>query len=145
MIMNERPPGTAAIASETAATIYGGSILKRNVEDNSQNFTRFFLLARKDARRLEASSESGTWKTSLVFAVENSPGMLFRAMACFALRDINLTKIESRPNTGKPWEYMFYVDIVGRNDDEKVQRALSQLEEISSFSRILGSYGPKKY
>jgi len=142
--MKERPPATAAIASETAAKIYGGTILKRNVEDNPQNFTRFFLLARKDARRESPRSESGTWKTSLVFAVENSPGMLFRAMACFALRDINLTKIESRPNTGKPWEYMFYVDILGRTDDDKVQRALSQLEEISSFSRILGSYGPQE-
>lgn len=145
MIMSERPPGAAAIASETAAKIYGGTILKRNVEDNPQNFTRFFLLAKRDRARKDVRSETGTWKTSLVFAVENSPGMLFRAMACFALRDINLTKIESRPNTGKPWEYMFYVDIVGRSDDEKLQRALSQLEEISSFSRILGSYGPQNY
>src|SRR3954471_79292 len=143
MIMSDRPPDAAAIASETAAKIYGGTILKRNVEDNPQNFTRFFLLAKYDRRRAESRSESGTWKTSLVFAVENSPGMLFRAMACFALRDINLTKIESRPNREKPWEYMFYVDIVGRSDDTAVQRALSQLQEISSFSRILGSYCPQ--
>src|SRR3954454_21860304 len=144
MIISERPRDAAAIASETAAKIYGGTILKRNLGDNPQNFSRFFLLAKYDRRRAESRSESGTWKTSLVFAVENSPGMLFRAMACFALRDINLTKIESRPNTGKPWEYMFYVDILGRTDDDKVQRALSQLEEISSFSRILGSYGPQE-
>jgi prephenate dehydratase len=143
MIMNDRPPDAAAIASETAAKIYGGTILKRNVEDNPQNFTRFFLLAKPNGRRGEARSESGTWKTSLVFAVNNSPGMLFRAMACFALRDINLTKIESRPNREKPWEYMFYVDILGRSDESAVQRALSQLEEISSFSRILGSYCPQ--
>ncbi len=80
MIMNDRPPGAAAIASETAAKIYGGNILKRNVEDNAQNFTRFFLLAKADSRQEKARSESGTWKTSLVFAVKNSPGMLFRAM-----------------------------------------------------------------
>jgi prephenate dehydratase len=143
MIMNDRPLHAAAIASETAAKIYGGTILKRNVEDNSQNFTRFFLLSKRDSRPNPARSDSRTWKTSLVFAVANSPGMLFRAMACFALRDINLTKIESRPNREKPWEYMFYVDIVGRSEDSAVQRALSQLQEISSFSRILGSYSPQ--
>ena len=145
MIMSERPAHAAAIASETAAKIYGGMILKRNVEDNPRNFTRFFLLAKHDRVRGDQRSESGTWKTSLVFAVKNSPGMLFRAMACFALRDINLSKIESRPNREKPWEYMFYVDIAGRSDDPSVQRALSQLDEISSFSRILGSYCPQSY
>lgn len=143
MIMSERPPHAAAIASETAASIYGASILKRNVEDNSQNFTRFFLIAKRDSKGLKRRSESGTWKTSLVFAVQNSPGTLFRAMACFALRDINLNKIESRPNRERPWEYMFYVDIMGRSDEPGVQRALTHLEEISSFSRILGSYCPQ--
>src|SRR3954454_6474683 len=82
MIMGERKSDAAAIASETAAKIYGGTILKPNLEDKPQNFTRFFLLAKYDRRRAESRSESGTWKTSLVFAVENSPGMLFRAMAC---------------------------------------------------------------
>ncbi|MFL6414074.1 MAG: prephenate dehydratase domain-containing protein, partial [Bryobacteraceae bacterium] len=71
MVMSERPPGSAAIASETAAKIYGGIIVRRNVEDNPQNFTRFFLLAKNDRSRTEMRSESGTWKTSLVFAVEN--------------------------------------------------------------------------
>lgn len=144
MIMSERQPDAAAIASETAAKIYGGTIVKRNVEDNSQNFTRFFLLAEHDSTRENVRSETGTWKTTLVFAVENSPGMLFRAMACFALRDINLTKIESRPNQQKPWEYMFYLDIIGRIDDPAVQRSLSQLEEIASFSRVLGIYRPQE-
>jgi prephenate dehydratase len=145
MIMKDRPPHAAAIASETAAKIYGASIVKRNVEDNSQNFTRFFLIGKRDSRPREPRSENGTWKTSLVFAVKNSPGTLFRAMACFALRDINLTKIESRPNREKPWEYMFYVDIMGRSSETSVQRALTQLEEISSFSRILGSYCPQNH
>lgn len=145
MIMNERPPDAAAIASDTAAKIYGAAILKRNVEDNPQNFTRFFLVAKRESTGLQVRSESGTWKTSLVFAVKNSPGTLFRAMACFALRDINLTKIESRPNREKPWEYMFYVDIMGRSTEPNVQRALTQLEEISSFSRILGSYCPQNH
>jgi prephenate dehydratase len=145
MVMKNRPPEAAAIASETAAKIYGAAILKRNVEDNSQNFTRFFLVAKQDSSRPGPRSETGTWKTSLVFAVKNSPGTLFRAMACFALRDINLTKIESRPNREKPWEYMFYVDIMGRSNEPSVQRALTQLEEISSFSRILGSYCPQNH
>lgn len=144
MLMEERPERAAAIASETAAKIYGAEILRRNVEDNPQNFTRFFLLAKTGKQQPERRSESRKWKTSLVFSVDNSPGMLFRAMACFALRDINLTKIESRPLRNKPWEYMFYVDILGQQMDTPVQRALSQLREISSFIKILGSYYPQQ-
>lgn len=145
MIISDKLADAAAIASETAATIYGGVILKRNVEDNPHNFTRFFLLSSKKSTISRLSSKSGTWKTSLVFAVENSPGMLFKAMACFALRELNLVKIESRPIPNKPWEYLFYVDILGRSDDPAVERALAQLQEIATFSRILGSYSPQPF
>jgi prephenate dehydratase len=135
----DRPPNSAAIASEAAAETYGGVILKKNIEDDRQNFTRFFLLTRKAPT---GYSDEGRWKTSLVFSMANSPGALFKAMACFALRDISLTKIESRPLRGKPWEYLFYVDLVGHAQQPSVKHAISNLEEMSSFLRILGSYQP---
>ena len=119
MLAEQHPPGAAAVASEAAATIYGGKILRRNIEDNRKNFTRFFLLTKQ---KKPLSSATGAWKTSVAFCVSNQPGALFKVMACFALRDLNLTKIESRPLPGKPWEYLFYVDFVGSSEDKVVQR-----------------------
>jgi prephenate dehydratase len=139
MLKEERPVHAAAIASEAAAQIYGGNILARNIEDNRHNYTRFFLLTKQQTTLEKAS---GDCKTSLVFTAPNSPGALFKVMACFALRDISLTKIESRPLAGKPWEYRFYVDIVGSTGDETVQRALAHLSETTQFSKVLGSYRP---
>lgn len=139
MLREKRPPGAAAIASESAAAIYGGRILRRNIEDDRQNFTRFFLLTKQ--KEILASSTSA-WKTSLVFSTRNIPGALFKAMACFALRDLNLTKIESRPLRGKPWEYLFYLDLSGRDTDPAVRNALKNLQEITEFVRVLGSYRP---
>jgi prephenate dehydratase len=139
MLANEQPSGAAAIASAEAATIYHGRILRRDIEDDRQNFTRFFLLSKQPAKRTDPSKP---WKTSLVFTLQNSPGSLFRAMACFALRDLNLTKIESRPLRGKPWEYLFYVDLLGAVDDRPVRNALSNLAELTDFLRVLGSYQP---
>ena len=91
------------------------SILRRSIEDDRQNFTRFFLLRTPEyARRhpLPAAAKAA-WKTSLVFSTRNVPGALFRALSAFALRDLNLMKIESRPLRGKPWEYLFYLDFLG--------------------------------
>lgn len=142
MIMEERPPDSAAIASAIAAGIYGANILRRSVEDDRRNFTRFFLIRRpEDARRNRPTAGAGQeWKTSLVFSIRNIPGALFRVLSAFALRDINLAKIESRPLRGKPWEYMFYVDLFGRIEDVKIQKALGHLEELTDFLRVLGSY-----
>jgi prephenate dehydratase len=137
-IMEERPPATAAIASAVAAEIYGATILKRGLEDDPSNFTRFFLLRRPGHRTKQA--QTGPWKTSLVFSTSNVPGSLFRSLSAFALRDIDLMKIESRPLRGKPWEYLFYVDLVGRADDPKVQKALGHLGELADFLRVLGCY-----
>lgn len=137
--LTDQSPDSAAIASETAAKLYGATVLKRNIEDNRHNFTRFFLLTKQTSARI---SRSRAWKTSIVFSTSNTPGALFRAMACFALRDLNLTKIESRPLTERPWEYLFYLDFLGSQREPKVQKALNHLQELSSFFKILGSYQP---
>ena len=139
MLKEKRIPAAAAIASEAAARIYGGVILKRNIEDNSHNYTRFFLLTKQ--RKL-ASQAGRPWKTSVVFSTANSPGALFKVMACFALRDLSLTKIESRPLVGRPWEYMFYVDFLGSIADRAAKNALANLSEVTRFNRVLGSYQP---
>jgi prephenate dehydratase len=141
MIMRDRPADSAAIASELAAKIYGGRILQREIEDDRQNFTRFFLLepAGSKPRTLRGSARN-PWKTSLVFSTKNIPGALFRSLSALALRDLNLVKIESRPLRGKPWEYLFYLDLLGRSTDPAVQKALGHLEELADFLRVLGTY-----
>jgi prephenate dehydratase len=141
MIMEDRPPASAAIASAIAAGIYGAKILKKGIEDDRQNYTRFFLLEPAGAKaRVPAGASRKPWKTSLVFSTKNVPGALFRAISALALRDLNLTKIESRPLRGKPWEYMFYVDLLGHRDEKKVRNALGHLAELADFLRVLGSY-----
>jgi prephenate dehydratase len=137
MIMEQRPDGAAAIASELAARIYGGKILKREIEDDRQNFTRFFLLEPAGAKPRGRGKD---WKTSLVFSTRNQPGSLYRALSALALRDLNLVKIESRPRRGKPWEYMFYLDLLGHRDEKNVRNALGHLSELADFLRVLGSY-----
>jgi prephenate dehydratase len=141
MIMKERPADAAAIASELAAKIYGGKILLREIEDDRQNFTRFFLLEPRGSKpRTLRGAAKNPWKTSLVFSTKNIPGALFRALSALALRDLNLVKIESRPLRGKPWEYLFYLDMLGRSSDPAVQKALGHLEELADFLRVLGTY-----
>ena len=141
MIMEQQPEGGAAIASELAAEIYHAKILKKGIEDDRQNYTRFFLLEPGGSLpRNPRDARDKPWKTSLVFSTKNVPGAFFRAMAAFALRDLNLSKIESRPLRGKPWEYLFYVDFIGNQDDPNVRNALSHLGEMADFLRVLGCY-----
>jgi prephenate dehydratase len=142
MVMEEKPEGAAAIASAVAAEIYGARVLRRSIEDDRQNFTRFFLLRTPEyARRHPLKAAAHTpWKTSLVFTTRNVPGSLFRALSAFALRDLNLVKIESRPLRGKPWEYLFYVDFLGHVDTTPVQNALGHLRELADYLRVLGCY-----
>ncbi len=124
----------AGIASSRAAAVYGGKILKSGIEDDKKNFTRFFLIKRG---KPQAAAKAD--KTSLAFSVKNLPGALFKALSVFALRDISLSKIESRPMRGRPWEYVFFVDLL-RGDDEDTRNALRHLGEISDLVKVLGFY-----
>ncbi|APV43541.1 chorismate mutase / prephenate dehydratase [Dehalogenimonas formicexedens] len=124
----------AAVASERAAAIYGMKILARDIMDNPNNFTRFFALGLHDA------PPSGDDKTSVVFAVKHKPGALYEFLRILAERQINLTKIESRPTRKKAWEYNFYLDFEGHRQDERIKAALPALEEQTLFFKILGSY-----
>jgi len=138
MVMEEKRSGAAAIGSSVAARMYGGHILQRSIEDDRRNFTRFFLLY--PSKRGRPRRQAKVWKTSLVLTTRNTPGALFRALSAFALRDLSLAKIESRPLRGKPWEYLFYLDFLGREEDPRVQNALRHLSELADFLRVLGSY-----
>jgi prephenate dehydratase len=129
----------AGIASAEAADIYGGHIVAPAVEDHAQNFTRFLLLTPPE-RSIETLETTRRWKTSMVFRVPNKPGSLYRALGAFAMFDLDMAKIESRPIEGRPWEYAFYVDIIGRETDPNVARALDNLRHMAEMVRILGSY-----
>ena len=142
----------AGIAGKQAAREYSGSILQAGIEDDKRNFTRFFLirkLGRAAGRKKESPgyqspdyhrlSPRGANKTSIVFQVKNVPGALFKSLSVFALRDISLSKIESRPMRGRPWEYVFYVDFL-RGDDEPARNALRHLGEVAEFVKVLGIY-----
>jgi prephenate dehydratase len=142
MIMEDGLRDAGGIASALAAENYGAAILKRSIEDDRRNFTRFFLLRRPEfAQKFPVKCNSRTrWKTSLVFTTRNVPGALFRSLSAFALRDLNLAKIESRPLRGKPWEYLFYLDFLGHVEDPISRKALGHLEEVADFWRVLGCY-----
>ena len=132
-IMENGLKDAAAIASRQAAKEYGGRILVSSLEDNRQNFTRFFLLRRKRMLLPKAN------KTSIAFSVKNVPGALFKALSVFALREIDLSKIESRPVPGTPWEYVFYADLLV-GGEPRAARAFDHLAEIADFIKILGIY-----
>jgi prephenate dehydratase len=146
MVMEQGLTDAGAIASANAAEIYGGKILRKSIEDDRENFTRFFLLERPKRGEKNASPQGKApraakrFKTTLVFTTRNLPGALFRSLSAFALRDINLTKIESRPLRGKPWEYLFYLDFIGHVDDPACRNALNHLAELADMLRILGCY-----
>ncbi|MFH1651414.1 MAG: prephenate dehydratase [Chloroflexota bacterium] len=124
----------AAVASARAAEIYGMKILAREIEDNPNNYTRFFILAKKD------TPPTGNDKTSIVFSAKDRPGALYESLNEFATRKVNLTKLESRPTRQKPWEYNFYLDFSGHREDKPCREALAALEKTSIFVKVLGSY-----
>jgi prephenate dehydratase len=133
-VMAEGLTDAAAIASRRAAKVYGGKILKAGIEDDKKNFTRFFLIRRGKPRAARNAN-----KTSLAFSLRNIPGALFKALSVFALRDISLSKIESRPMRGRPWEYVFFVDLL-RGDDQELRNALRHLGEVAELVKALGIY-----
>ena len=160
-VLASRLKDAAGIAGRQAAREYGGKILLAGIEDDKRNYTRFFLLRKGNTRvnnlvlnkrrqrplSGNASSTStrsrltlpGADKSSIAFKVKNVPGALFKALSVFALRDISLSKIESRPMRGRPWEYVFYVDFL-RGDDEPARNALHHLGEVADFVKVLGIY-----
>jgi prephenate dehydratase len=152
-VVAHRLSDTAGIAGRHAAREYSGRILQAGIEDDKRNFTRFFLIrkltgASRTARGQGSADSVSTYqrliprganKTSIAFKVKNLPGALFKSLSVFALRDISLSKIESRPMRGRPWEYVFYVDFL-RGDDEPARNALRHLGEVAEFVKVLGIY-----
>jgi prephenate dehydratase len=154
----QRLSDAAGIAGGHAAREYSGKILQAGIEDDKRNFTRFFLISKTTRKTGGANSTNpgrkgsetparsysrlvprGANKTSIAFKVRNVPGALFKSLSVFALRDISLSKIESRPIRGRPWEYVFYVDFL-RGDDEPARNALRHLREVAEFVKVLGIY-----
>lgn len=140
LVMERGGDDEAAIASDRAAEIYGAATLATGIEDNAQNFTRFLLVAPSRSELQVNDGPARRWKTSLVLRTANKPGALFRALGAFALREIDLSKIESRPIEGRPWEYAFYLDVIGNAAEEPLAGALENLRAMSEMVKVLGSY-----
>jgi prephenate dehydratase len=134
MLEERQLSGAAAIASRIAAEVYHARILSTHLEDHRENYTRFLLLSR--SARVSSKAD----KVSIVFSTPNAPGAIFKCLSVFALRDIDLTKLESRPLRGRPFEYFFYVDFRGNVKEERCRNALSHLAEVTNFQRVLGCY-----
>ncbi len=125
---------SAAIASLLAASVYKLKVLARGIEDSPHNITRFFVISQKD------TAPSGHDKTSIIFSIKDRVGALYDMLVPFKKHGINLTKIESRPSKKKAWDYYFFVDFLGHQQDSRVKEALSELEDKCTFFKILGSY-----
>jgi prephenate dehydratase len=134
MIADQKLEDAAAIASARAAKVFGLAPIKTSIQDYERNVTRFLVIGR---RPLTAEPPD---KTTIVFTLGNEPGSLFKALSVFALRGIDLTKLESRPIPGRKWEYLFYADLAAARDDLPCARALAHLAEFAPMVRVLGSY-----
>ncbi len=134
LIKEQQLRDAGAIASERAAAVFGLDVLRSDIQDYSDNITRFLLISRV------TDPEAPADKTTIVFSLDNQPGALFKALSVFALRDLDLTKVESRPIRGRPWEYLFYLDIPVSGQDLRCARALVHLAEFARTVRTLGSY-----
>ena len=137
-IAEKGDPSLAAVASRLAAKQYGLKVLEGGIEDNEENYTRFLLIEKKQQSQVSRSKIRN--KTSIVFALKNIPGCLHKCLSVFAIRDIDLFKIESRPIPGSPWKYVFYLDFRGGSEDEAQSKALSHLSEITDYLKVLGSF-----
>ncbi|HSG99079.1 MAG TPA: prephenate dehydratase [candidate division Zixibacteria bacterium] len=134
MVAESAKINIAAIAGRQAAELYGMDVLQEELEDQPTNYTRFLIIGR------EPEPFEGTCKTSVVFSLKNEAGALFKCLSVFALRDISLTKIESRPMRQEGWQYYFYVDFADSAHSDRGAKALDHLREICAFVRVLGTY-----
>jgi prephenate dehydratase len=134
MIAEKQMRNAAAIASEQAASHYGLTILKKNIETDHRNFTRFLVVSKNEIHPVRHT------KTSLIFATHNRPGSLYRCLSVFAERKINMIGIESRPYIGKPWEYLFFVDLETSSNRKQYADAVRELKSLTLFLKLLGSY-----
>ena len=134
LVATDRLTDAAAIASARAGEVFGLVALADGIQDFDDNITRFIVVGRRPIDAMPAD------KTTVVFTVPNAPGALFKALSVFALRDLDLNKLESRPIPGRPWEYLFYVDLASARDELRCARALAHLAEFAPMLRILGSY-----
>jgi chorismate mutase/prephenate dehydratase len=124
----------AAIGSHLAATTYGLKIIARGIEDSASNTTRFFVIGKRKSMR------TGRDKTSMLFGTPHVPGALYQALGPFARGHLNLTRIESYPMKERMWEYLFFVDFAGHIEEEKTKKCLSDMEKVTTFIKVLGSY-----
>jgi prephenate dehydratase len=138
MIADERLTDAAAIASQRAGEVFGLNVLRAGIQDYEHNTTRFLVIGRQPL------SDAPHDKISIVFTLPNEAGALFKALSAFALRGIDLTKLESRPMPARKWEYLFYMDLKASPDNPACQRALAHLAEIAPMLRVLGSYASSK-
>lgn len=138
MLKERQDRQAGVLASRRAAEVYGLVILEENMEDSPTNFTRFLAISKETPPIIDLPNNE--YKTTIVFSLDNKPGVLFKALSVFALRDIDLTKIESRPIPGSLWEYLFYIDFIGHTTNPTCNNALDHLAELSTFQRVLGSY-----
>jgi prephenate dehydratase len=132
LVAEQTLAGAAALASRRAAEVFGLEVLQEAVQDYEFNITRFAIIG--------GAPPDDADKTTIVFALPSTPGALFKALSVFALRDINLTKLESRPMRGRPWEYLFYVEVDAKRDEIACARALTHLAEFAKWTRVLGTY-----
>jgi prephenate dehydratase len=138
MVADSGLSDAAAIASARAGEVFGLTALASSIQDFDDNITRFLVIGRRPFKNAIAD------KTTIVFSVPNEPGSLFKALSVFALRGVDLTKLESRPIQGRPWEYLFYADLAAARDELTCARALSHLAEFAPTLRTLGSYSSWK-
>jgi prephenate dehydratase len=139
IVMNERSRESAAVATRRAAAVYGGEVLAEAIQDHLENYTRFLLITRSSSPE-SVSPSSAEYKTTIVFSVGHTPGALYHSLRPFAERNIDLAKIESRPLRGSPFEYLFYLDLIGRADSAPVSEALAELKAQAKSVRVLGTY-----
>ena len=137
MISNLTKNNIAAIASNWAAELYGLKIMRKGIQDNKHNYTRFLVLSS------EISPDPKNNKTSIIFAVVSKPGALYKCLKEFALRDLNLTRLESRPSKQKPWEYIFYTDFEKGLFEQSAREVLEELKKHTTFVKVIGTYYSK--